>query len=164
MNFQKIKELQEQCYTTSEANGWHDGLITIERARVLIATELMEAVEAIREHQPAWYKENNKPCGWLSECIDTIIRIFDHSKELELELEFNEPANATSSAPHQIEFYDDMLCLLYDYEYSFDICLSKVLMTMIFQLEQQMYDVELAILSKDHYNQSRGYRHGNKSA
>jgi NTP pyrophosphatase (non-canonical NTP hydrolase) len=83
-----IRELQDVCYEDAMRKGWVDRVIPIPEMIALIHSEVSEALEAFRNHEPlSWTEEDSgKPQGLASEFADIIIRIGHYASYLNIDL------------------------------------------------------------------------------
>jgi len=81
VTMQKLKDL---CYTIAYQHGWHEERISVERALVLLHSEVSEACEAARRGNMHNVKE---------ELADVLIRLLDSVTAMEIECTI--PANPT---------------------------------------------------------------------
>lgn len=73
-----IEGLCEICRADATANGWWENPRSEPELIALMHSELSEALECIREHEPdLYFGDNEKPLGKMSEYADVLIRIFD---------------------------------------------------------------------------------------
>ena len=85
-----VSDLASIAYNINKANGWWepDKSKTNLEALMLIVTEAAEAAECIREDKmETTYNENGKPEGFASELADIVIRVFDLSAHLGIDIQ-----------------------------------------------------------------------------
>lgn len=74
-----LKEIQAEVHSLAKEKGWWDSPRRTEvEIYMLIASEVFEALEDVRNNQPSKYYEDSKPCGSSIELADTVIRIMDY--------------------------------------------------------------------------------------
>lgn len=86
-----VRTIARACWQTSEDHGWHpEGPVNIPEKLLLIHSEVSEATEAYREPnrqpQETWFTETGKPEGIPSELADVVIRVFDLSESLGIDI------------------------------------------------------------------------------
>ena len=98
-----INEMADAIHATARAKGWHeaaietpDGVLNVDRVAAWIAlahAELSEALEDLRtavtlaDVQEIGYEPNGKPCGFPVELADTMIRIMDTARALDIDIQ-----------------------------------------------------------------------------
>jgi len=83
-----IDELVDDSYNHAKELGWTEQEIPIPEMIALIHSEASEALEAFRDHQPIYWKnDKGKPEGIASEFADILIRIGHYSHILNIDLE-----------------------------------------------------------------------------
>lgn len=70
-------------------HGWWEKERNFGEMLALMHSEISEALEAHREHRPAFYidSESQKPEGWAVELVDCMIRILDTLEETGLDID-----------------------------------------------------------------------------
>ncbi len=73
-----LNELAHEINENSKLHGWWDKERSFGDIISLCHSELSEALEAYRNHEPAMHIVDSKPEGTAVELIDCIIRILDY--------------------------------------------------------------------------------------
>lgn len=73
-----LKEWQAEVHSLAKEKGWYAPAKSTVETYTLIASEIFEAIEDFRSEKPAYYLENDKPCGQAVEMADAVIRIMDY--------------------------------------------------------------------------------------
>lgn len=83
-----LQELAPLCYEIAEIKGFHESKRTIEEAVNLLASEVIEAMDCLRDgHAPyeIWFRASDgKPEGFRFELADYVIRLFDLLEEFNI--------------------------------------------------------------------------------
>lgn len=83
-----ITEWVQACHAVAKARGWHDSPREIGTVLALIHSEVSEALEEVRNHNPRRITiSDGKPEGYVIELADVLIRIFDEVGARGLDLE-----------------------------------------------------------------------------
>lgn len=85
----QIEDIINEAGETAQSKGWHDKPRSVPELLCLMHSELSEALEEFRKGLPLHeiYYEGSKPCGFLTELADVVIRIGDMCWQLDLDLE-----------------------------------------------------------------------------
>jgi NTP pyrophosphatase (non-canonical NTP hydrolase) len=78
-----IKEWQEEVHALAQEKGWYEFRRSEAEFLMLIASEVFEAFEDVRNHKPGIYTNIDtpeKPEGVAVELADTIIRCLDYAE------------------------------------------------------------------------------------
>lgn len=75
-----IKEWQSEIHSLAKEKGWYDMRRSETEFLMLIASEVFEAFEEVRNCKPGVYEVEGKPEGVAVELADTIIRILDYAE------------------------------------------------------------------------------------
>ena len=146
--------LRDEVHALARSQGWYDRERSAVEARVLIITEVAEAVEAYREAGlDGWY-EGDKPCGVASELADVIIRALDWAGRRRA------PAEPVPSCAGE-DMWEGMACLV---EAALRCAMDEVIGQALHVGRLLSLDVEGAVLEKHAYNRTRPHRHGGKLA
>lgn len=73
-----IQDLCETSSVVAHNKGWHDRNRLIPEIIALIHSELSEALECARKHEPSFYIANGEPSGIITEFADVFIRVCDY--------------------------------------------------------------------------------------
>jgi NTP pyrophosphatase (non-canonical NTP hydrolase) len=83
-----IKSLCKESHQIAKDHGWWEGERNLLELLALVHSEVSEAVECVRDHQMEMtIGEKGKPLGLPSELADIVIRVFDLSEHLGIDLE-----------------------------------------------------------------------------
>jgi hypothetical protein len=82
-----LNELVKIAHETAKAKGWHDTPRSPLEIHALIHSEISEATESVRNKEPDFFYQGDKPEGWAIELVDAIIRIADYFGSCGLDLE-----------------------------------------------------------------------------
>jgi hypothetical protein len=166
------QEAAEEAHKNAIEKGWWEKNRTWFEARVLIVSELIEALEAWRDGNIAVKFVAGKPEGIIIELADAVIRIFDWcvhdcipvAKPSVVGSGVKKAAdgseqNRTLSVP---ECLDAAIEALYgdDAYRGVNECLSRI-ERLVKILDKNL---DAAIVIKMNYNRTRPYRHGGKRA
>ena len=66
-----------KLHKSAKRKGFYDYPVSEKLSMALLITEVGEAIEALRENFEWYYYDNGKPCGYVSELVDIVIRIYD---------------------------------------------------------------------------------------
>jgi NTP pyrophosphatase (non-canonical NTP hydrolase) len=80
-----LDELQKLCYKSAKESGWDDPGIVEQVA--LLHSEVSEALESFRNHDPISWTAAGKPQGVASEYADLLIRLLHYCEALCIDLE-----------------------------------------------------------------------------
>jgi NTP pyrophosphatase (non-canonical NTP hydrolase) len=86
----KISEMQDRAHENAKAKGWWDEERTPAECLALIHSEVSEALECLREHDPEYVylrQDDRKPEGFIYEIADVLIRCADLCGRLDLDLQ-----------------------------------------------------------------------------
>ena len=87
----EINKIAEECYQIAKEHGWWDGPVNIPEKLALIHSEVSEALECYRNDEMLidrlHWSQIGKPEGFPIEIADVIIRLFDLSAHLKIDLE-----------------------------------------------------------------------------
>lgn len=179
-----LNEIMKDIHVNSVAHGWWDNDRSGAEVRVLIHSELSEALEEDRAGRPGvWYAEgSNKPEGWAIELIDACIRILDYLGKLgkcfretstvdEFTNDFRKVQEKNKSF---VELLDELHCCiansynrleseaLSEYSSFESVTYKRTLGNIFAWLSMNGYDPEELLLLKHEYNKTRPYKHGKK--
>lgn len=174
----------ERTVEINKANGWYEKDMPFHVFRVKVISELIEAEQEISEGKDLtkiYYETdangNQKPCGFVSELADVVIRLLDgvyrygKYKEFAQKMDTleNEVNNAECSTKTIKEMYiQDNTNYLYNFIDTFTSYLydnhfiANIIIIILTCQEVLKIDLMHAINEKLDYNATRGYRHGNK--
>lgn len=177
-NSDELAQMVEEVYAVNHANGWFTKERSRREDRMLVVSELAEALEAYRlwgmedrtrdlcaktltipsGHDEAHDNDGHlcKPEGVGSELADVLIRVLDacyrHRHPLRL--------NKVTYLPSDVESFPDALDYLTDLTYTAD---TSTFTCMLFRVARS-WDIDL--MAEYHrklaYNRTRGFRHGGK--
>lgn len=165
-----IIELQNRCYETAKAKGWHDhdqldenGVPTVTQFLAWVAlahSELAEAEEETAHH----YVVDGKPEGKLVELADVVIRLLDDAgacgwayvNGYTRPLSVNVALGRLTEAVRKHGVNRDAMVSLYL------ACDCAFIEAREFGYEANLF--KSVILEKMAYNDTRSYRHGGKLA
>lgn len=174
----------ERTVEINKANGWYEKEMPFHVFRVKVISELIEAEQEISEGKDltkTYYEidsnGNQKPCGFVSELADVVIRLLDGVYRFgayecfvqsigTLEEESINAKDSTitvkemyvdNSTNYLYKFIDTVILFLHE-------CNPVTVLTSIILTCQEVLTVDImhAINEKLDYNATRGYRHGNK--
>ena len=87
----EINKIAKEIHENAVAHGWWEEERSLPEIIALCHSELSEALEAYRNHEPyVWIKksmDDEKPDGVAVELIDCVIRIFDYLQCREFDIE-----------------------------------------------------------------------------
>ena len=79
--------LAKEVHETAKSKGWYDPPPDDGSRIALMHSELSEALECIRDGQTEFeYEEDGKPVGLPSELADVLIRVFDYTAWLNIDI------------------------------------------------------------------------------
>lgn len=88
---ENLNQLRDECHALAKEKGWWpDGERNVGEALLLVISELTEAFEHIRNgHAPndSFYDMHRKPDGFPVEIVDALVRLFDLSGGLGIDLD-----------------------------------------------------------------------------
>ena len=98
-----IDEIAKDIHENAKKHGWWDDERSFGEIIALCHSELSEALEAYRNHEPLIWLNEDKPDGIAVEMIDCMIRILDYLKKEGLNIEFilREKHNYNKSRPYK---------------------------------------------------------------
>jgi hypothetical protein len=131
----------------------------VECLRLLIASEIAEAVECLRDGKiETWYQESGKPEGFWVELADALIRLADAVGGGVIECGCVNYSESTSTKPLEFSLALD--------RFLFDLALDEyrdaVLLAFALAASHQ-HDLWATIREKLAYNATRPHKHGRKA-
>lgn len=84
-----LQHIADECHNIALTKGWWENTPEnyIPEKLALIHSEISEALEAYRENQLTGMEDDGKPVGLDSELADAVIRIFDLSGYMGIDIE-----------------------------------------------------------------------------
>lgn len=73
-----LDEWQKEAHSLAQEKGWYEKRRTETEFLMLIASEVFEAFDEVRNHKPGIYEVDGKPEGVAVELGDTVLRILDY--------------------------------------------------------------------------------------
>ena len=138
---------------------WEDGQRPVYKLRLLIVTELAEAVECLRDGKiETWYADNGKPEGFWVEIGDALIRLADAVGGQAMTC--GEIGELGGPSKHRVELWsaiDVLLCHLHNHDNSRLVRLALIV------AESHKHDLWATIRTKLAYNATRPHKHGRKA-